>query len=74
MTGREICEMYIKYKFPYLPADEIRKMAKEFWESSPTGELDHVRAAVHELFLAGLLSKGTIVSDFDIAACTVHLP
>lgn len=53
MTLLEAVENFIRKCRPELTdAAEVRRLALEFWNASPTGELDHVYAALDELLPA----------------------
>jgi hypothetical protein len=51
MTGQEICEAWIRKQKPEASDEEVARLALEFWNASPTGEIDHVFAAQAELEL-----------------------
>lgn len=43
MTGRDICEAYMR--FIGVPEERVEDAAREFWEMSSTGDLWHMFAA-----------------------------
>ena len=60
MTGKQICEAWVRRQHPDLPAGDVEREALAFWNASPTGELGHVFAAGRILEEElGLTGEGT---------------
>lgn len=55
-TGKEICEAWIRRQHPQASEADVARLAREFWDASPRGELFHVFDALAILRAEGWLA------------------
>lgn len=55
MTGKELCEAYVRFKHPELEAQHVEHLALRLWEANPCGELHHLEEMRLEMIAGGAL-------------------
>lgn len=57
MTGKDVCETWIRSQYPHMTEEEVITNAVAFWNRDPSGGLLHVYHALEILQNQGILPK-----------------
>lgn len=59
MTGKELCETYVRFKYPQLETEYVGILARRLWAAHPCGELHHLEDLRIEMIAGGALPSDT---------------